>query len=134
MSRKGYGGLYKAQTMEERRKRTAKRRERDKIKFIDLRFERWQVVGRTQNSGKQEEGKTFHKLHVLGMNDGLRERVRDMQSCRINQKTTRNDMALLDELNSPRYIPFNNSHSFGQNFTSFRSFAAKSQSRRRITG
>ena len=28
-----------------RRKRKAKRRERDQIKFIDLRFERWQVVG-----------------------------------------------------------------------------------------
>ena len=31
-------------TKEERRKRAAKRRERDQIKFIDLRFERWQVV------------------------------------------------------------------------------------------
>ena len=45
MSRKGHGGLYKAPTKEERRKRTAKRRERDQIKFIGLRFERWQVVG-----------------------------------------------------------------------------------------
>ena len=45
MSRKGYGGLCKAPTKEERKKRTAKRRERDQIKFIDLRFERWQVVG-----------------------------------------------------------------------------------------
>ena len=43
------------------------RGERDQIKFIDLGFERWQVVG----LGKQEEGKTFHKLHVLGMNDDL---------------------------------------------------------------
>ena len=33
------------------------RGERDQIKFIDLRFERWQVVGLR----KQEEGKTFHK-------------------------------------------------------------------------
>ena len=41
--------------------------EGDNIKFIDLRFERWQVV----DSGKQEEGKTFHKLHVLGMNNDL---------------------------------------------------------------
>ena len=31
--------------MEERRKRKAKKREGDQIKFIDLRFERWQVVG-----------------------------------------------------------------------------------------
>ena len=40
MLRKGYGGLYKSLTKEERRTRTAKRRERDKIKFIDLRFEK----------------------------------------------------------------------------------------------
>ena len=40
------------------------RGERDQIKFIDLGFERWQVV----RFRKQEEGKTFHKLHVLGMN------------------------------------------------------------------
>ena len=33
----------------------------------DLRFERWQVV----RFRKQEEGKTFHKLHGLGMNDDL---------------------------------------------------------------
>ena len=46
MSRKGHGGLYKAQTKEERRKKKAKRRKKsDEIKFIDLRFERWQVVG-----------------------------------------------------------------------------------------
>ena len=25
--------------------------------------------GELMESGKQEEGKTFHKLHVLGMND-----------------------------------------------------------------
>ena len=43
------------------------RGERDHIKFINLRFEGWQVVG----FGKEEEGKTFHKLHVLGMNDDL---------------------------------------------------------------
>ena len=45
MLRKGHGGLYKAPTKEERRKRVAKRIKRDQIKFIDLRFERWQVVG-----------------------------------------------------------------------------------------
>ena len=27
--------------------------------------------GKLKDSGKQEEGKTFHKLHVLGMNDDL---------------------------------------------------------------
>ena len=49
---------------------------RDKIKFIDLRFERWQVVG----LGKQEESKAFHKLHVLGMNHNLWDRVREVGS------------------------------------------------------
>ena len=43
------------------------RGERDQIKFIDLRFERWQVAGLR----KARECKTFHKLHVLGMNDDL---------------------------------------------------------------
>ena len=41
---KGHGGLYSASTKEERRKRKAKRRERDQIKSIDLGFERCQVV------------------------------------------------------------------------------------------
>ena len=31
--------------------------------------------GKLQDSGKQEEGKTLHKLHVLGMNDDLLEGV-----------------------------------------------------------
>ena len=52
------------------------RGERDQIKFIDLGFERWQA-GRFK---KQEEGKTFHKLHVLGMNDDLWDRVRGLCS------------------------------------------------------
>ena len=30
--------------------------------------------------GKQEEGKTFHKLHVLRMSDDLRDRVRGLRS------------------------------------------------------
>ena len=40
------------------------RGESDQINFIHLGYERWQVIG----FGKQEEGKMFHKLHVLGMN------------------------------------------------------------------
>ena len=37
--------VYKARTKEGRRKQKAKRREeRDQIKFIDLRFKKWQVV------------------------------------------------------------------------------------------
>ena len=38
MLRKGYGGLYKAPTEEERRKRMVKRGETSQIKFIVLRF------------------------------------------------------------------------------------------------
>ena len=33
-----------------------------------------------QDSGKEEEGKTFHKLHVLGMNDDLRDQARGLGS------------------------------------------------------
>ena len=59
MLRKGRGGLYKAPTKEERRQRKPKRREdfNDGDKLYD--------------SGKQGESKTFHKLHVVGMNDDL---------------------------------------------------------------
>ena len=32
------------------------------------------------DSGKQGEGKTFHKLHVLGVNDDLWDRVRGLGS------------------------------------------------------
>ena len=39
---------------EERRKRKAKRRERDQITFIDLRFERWQVVRCRKARGRQD--------------------------------------------------------------------------------
>ena len=46
--------------------------ERDQIKFIDLRFERWHI----EDSGKQEEGKMFRKMHVLGVNDDLWDTVR----------------------------------------------------------
>ena len=52
------------------------RGEKDQIKFIDLGFERWQVV----RFRKQDEGKTFHKLHVLGMNDDLWDKVRGLGS------------------------------------------------------
>ena len=36
--------------------------------------------GKLQDSGKQEEGKMFHKLHVIGMNDDLWGRVREVGS------------------------------------------------------
>ena len=41
---KVHGGLYKAPTRKKEESEQL-RGERDKIKFIDLRFERWQVVG-----------------------------------------------------------------------------------------
>ena len=47
--------------------------------FIDFGFERWQVY----DSGKEEESKTFHELHVLGMNDDLWDRVRGVGSGNI---------------------------------------------------
>ena len=50
----GHGGLYNAPTKKERRKRKAKRRERDQIKFIDLGFERRQVVRFRKARGMQD--------------------------------------------------------------------------------
>ena len=63
---------------QQRKKEESKRLrgERDKIKFIDLRLERWQVVRFRKGRG----GKTFHKLHVLGMDDDLWDRVRGLGS------------------------------------------------------
>ena len=54
MLRKGHDGLYKALTKEERRKQKAKSGERDQIKFIDLGFERWQVVRFREARGLQD--------------------------------------------------------------------------------
>ena len=64
-----------AYTKPQRRKKEEIERlrgERDQIKFIDLRFR----AGKLKASGKQEGGKTFHLLHVLGMNDDLWDKVR----------------------------------------------------------
>ena len=55
MSRNGHGGLYKARTTEERRKRERLRGESDQINLIDLRFERWQVV-RFRKARRRQEG------------------------------------------------------------------------------
>ena len=43
------------------------RGENDQIKFMILDLK----DGKLYDSGKEEEGKKFHKLHVLGMNDDL---------------------------------------------------------------
>ena len=56
------------------------RGERDQIKFIDLRFERWQVLGLRKARRKQEESKMFRKLHVIGKNGDLLGRVRRLGS------------------------------------------------------
>ena len=55
---------------QQRRKEESERvrGERDQIKFIELRFERWQAV---RFRKARRRGKTSHKLHVLGMNDDL---------------------------------------------------------------
>ena len=55
---KGHGGLYNASTKEEERKKKERserlRGERDQIKFIDIGFERWQVVRFRKARGRQD--------------------------------------------------------------------------------
>ena len=64
MLRKGHVGLYKA-----------KRRDtRSSSLVLDLKD------GRLKDAGNQGEGKTFHKLHVLGMTVDLWDRVRGLGS------------------------------------------------------
>ena len=48
----GHGDLYKAPTMEEKSERL--RRDRDQIQFIDLRFDKWQVLG-FRNARRRQE-------------------------------------------------------------------------------
>ena len=62
MLRKGHGGLDRAPTKEERRKWKAKRerRERDQVKFMDLWFERWQVV-----RFRKARRDTFYKQNTM---------------------------------------------------------------------
>ena len=52
MLKKGHCGLYKAPTKEERKGRLGG--EGDKIKFIDLGFERWQVLGFVKGRRRQD--------------------------------------------------------------------------------
>ena len=59
---KGHGGLYKVPTKEEGRKRKAKGRG-DQIKFIDLRFESWQVVG--FRGGRRQDVPYYRELRWL---------------------------------------------------------------------
>ena len=75
MLRKGHGCLYKAPTMEERRKRMLRGEREIRSSLLIL----YLKDGRL-DSGKQEDGKTFHKLHVLGVNDYLRDRLLEVGS------------------------------------------------------
>ena len=59
--------------LSELNKKLKRRKVRGKIKSIDLRYARLQVV----RFRKQEEGKMLHKLHVLGMNNNFWNRVRE---------------------------------------------------------
>ena len=60
-------GAYTKPHQRKKERRGKLRGERDEIQFIDLRFERRQVVGFRKARGRQD----VHKLHVLGMNDDL---------------------------------------------------------------
>ena len=53
MQGKGHGGLYKTQ-QEEKGESERLRGERDQIKFIDLGFEIWQVIGFRRERRKQD--------------------------------------------------------------------------------
>ena len=66
-----------------------KPQQRKKEESERLRGERWirssllildLKDGKLQDAGKQEEGKRFHKLHVLGMNDDLWDEFRGLGS------------------------------------------------------
>ena len=60
----GYSGLYKAPIKEKGRKRNPKRREGDQIKFIDLMFERGQVV-RVKKGRSQERKEARRSINYL---------------------------------------------------------------------
>ena len=61
---------------QQRKKEESKRLRgaKNQIKSIDLRFEGWQVVGFRKARRRQ----TFHKLHVLWINDDLWDKVRGL--------------------------------------------------------
>ena len=61
MLKKGHGGLYKAPTKEEEESEKL-RGERYQIKFIDLRFERWQVVRFRKARRRQDVPKMARSL------------------------------------------------------------------------
>ena len=74
-----WGKAMVAYPMPQQRKKEESKRlraDRDQIEFIDLGFERWQVVRFRKARGRQ----AFHKLHILGMNGDLWDRVRGLGS------------------------------------------------------
>ena len=64
MRKNGHSGLHKAPAKEENERL---RGEGDKFELLILDS----VEGNLKDTRKDEEGKTFHKLHVLVMNDDL---------------------------------------------------------------
>ena len=52
--------------------------------------------GKLQDSGNKEQGKTFHKLQVLGMNDDLWDKVRG--DCWGNWKIPLNEISASNEI------------------------------------
>ena len=76
-----HGGLAYTKP-QQRKKEESKglRGERDQIKFIDLRFERWQVV--RFRKARRRQDKMFHKLHFLGTSNDLWDRV-----CGVERET-----------------------------------------------
>ena len=76
MLRKSHAGQYKPQQCkkEESYRLRGERETRLSLLILDLKD------GKLQDSGKQEEGKAFHKFHVLGMNDDLWDRVLGLSS------------------------------------------------------
>ena len=70
MSYVGESPWWPIQSPNKGRKQKAKRRGiRSSLLILDLKD------GRLQDSGKQDEGKRPHKIHVFGMNDDLWNRV-----------------------------------------------------------
>ena len=63
--RKGNGDLYKAATKKESEMLRGEREIKSSLLILD-----WKD-GKLSDSGKQEEGTIFYKLHVLGMNYDL---------------------------------------------------------------
>ena len=76
MSVKGRRTYKNSPTKEKLREWGSLSREGDKMKFVDVRFKRWQILGFREVVG----GNEFHRWDVLGMKDDLWDRVRGLGS------------------------------------------------------